>query len=422
MKLAKRSQLTLFLISPLFLSSVFAQILPLDSVLAAIESRNPEIKMFDAQIKAMNSYATGAKSWDAPQVATGFFMTPYNRSMWQPDPSMYSSGMGSYMISVQQMIPNAGKLNANKTYMESMSTVETQNKLFVRNKLFADAKTSYYELVVLLKKQKVLSESETLLKFVIQTTELRYPYNQEKLGSIYKGKAQLAEIQSMLLMIRNEANQKEVMLNTLMNRNKTAAMNPDTSYVIKNYELDLADTTMISTQRSDLKAIDNTITSLKAKQKFEDAKRLPDFGLKYDHMFTFGNQPQLFSLMGMITIPIAPWSSKMYKSSVTGLGYEMQALQSQKQSIVNEANGQLQALKIKIGFQKQQLILYEKSILPALRKNYQVLLLSYEQNTEDLFMVLDAIQMLKMNQLAYLDQLEQLLTLQTEYEKEIERR
>ena len=139
-------------------------------------------------------------------------------------------------------------------------------------------------------------------------------------------------------------------------------------------------------------------------------------------MYTFGNQPQLYSLMGMMSIPIAPWSRKMYKANISALDFEVQALQIQKQSIANETTGKLQLLKTKINFQKQQLKLYEENILPSLRKNYQSSLLSYEQNTGDLFVVLDAIQMLKMSQLTYLDQLQQLLTLQTEYEKEIEQR
>ncbi|MCX6182133.1 MAG: TolC family protein, partial [Bacteroidetes bacterium] len=129
-----------------------------------------------------------------------------------------------------------------------------------------------------------------------------------------------------------------------------------------------------------------------------------------------------FTLMGMMTIPIAPWSSKSYSANVSAIDFEIDALEIQKQGIVNEAVGKLEGLKSKIHFQKQQLKLYEESILLSLRKNYQALLLSYEQNTEELFMVLDAIQMLKMNQLAYLDQLQMLLTLQTEYEKEIEQR
>ncbi len=406
----------------LFFNVSCAQILTLDSVLNIIERDNPELKMYDAQINAADTYAEGATAWDAPQIGTGFFMTPYNPMMWKANPSAYNSGMGSYMLSIKQMIPNPQKLEANKTYMESMSSVEKQNKNFVRNMLFAEAKGNYNELVVLKKKQEIVKESENLLKLVIQTTEIRYQYNQEKIGSIYKAKAQLAELQSMLLMYENEIKEKMIMLNTLMNREKSKSFQIDSTYFIKQYDTEIIDTSSLSFLRSDLKAIDQSINLLKAKQQMAKSERLPDFGVSYDHMFTFGTQPQLFTLMGMMTIPIAPWSSKSYTSTVSAIDFEIDALEIQKQGVVNEAVGKLEGLKSKIGFQKQQIKLYEESILPSLRKNYQALLLSYEQNTEELFMVLDAIQMLKMNQLAYLDQLQTLLTLQTEYEKEIEQR
>ncbi|MFN5443248.1 MAG: TolC family protein, partial [Crocinitomicaceae bacterium] len=120
--------------------NVNAQLLSLDSILTIIEQNNPELKMFNAQISAMDAYAQGAKSWDAPQVGTGFFMTPYNPMMWKADKANYNNGMGSYMLSVQQMIPNQTKLKANETYMKSMSGVEKENKNFIRNQLLSDAK------------------------------------------------------------------------------------------------------------------------------------------------------------------------------------------------------------------------------------------------------------------------------------------
>ena len=160
----------------------------------------------------------------------------------------------------------------------------------------------------------------------------------------------------------------------------------------------------------------------KLKQQYEYSKRRPDFGLRYDHMFAFGDNPNLFSLMGMFTIPIVPWSSKMYKSNVAGLNFELQGYQKQKESIVNEVAAKLQMLKIQLSNKKKQLKLYETGIIPALTKNYKIVLLAYEQNTEDLFIVLDAIQNLQMTQIEYLEQLNELLQLQIEYEKQVEQK
>ena len=122
----------------------------------------------------------------------------------------------------------------------------------------------------------------------------------------------------------------------------------------------------------------------------------------------------------MMTIPIAPWSSKMYKSSVAGLNYEIEVVRNQQQTLVNNTSGFIQSLKSQIKNKKQQIGLYDKTIIPSMRKNYQVTLLAYEQNTEDLFMALDAWQNIKVAQLGYFDLLNDLLQLQVQYEKQLE--
>jgi len=403
---------------PFWSQKAAAQVLTIDSVLNAIEKNHPELKMYDAQINAYNAYAKGAKSLEPPQAGAGFFMTPYNTQMWKPD--AMSNGMGSFMISAQQMFSNPKKLNANSTYMQSMSNVEKEMKGATKNEMFSMAKMSFSEWQVMKEKLKILNESEELLSYIIQSTEIRYTYGMDKLNAYYKAKAMLGDIQQMKIMTETEIKQKMIELNTLMIRNKELEFDIDTTFILKNYETSVTDTTIITTNRSDYKALSQNVNLLRNKQLYERSKRLPDFGVKYDHMLAFGTQPQQFSLMGMVTIPIAPWSSKMYKSSVAGLNYEIEAVKNQQQALLNDASGFIQSIKSQIKNKKQQISLYEKTIIPSMRKNYQATLLAYEQNTEELFMALDAWQNLKVSQLGYLDLLNDLLQLQIQYEKQLE--
>lgn len=388
-----------------------AQILNLDSIKTIIEKQNPMLSMYDMQIKASDAYAVGAKSWEPPQIGTGLYMTPYT----------FEKNMGSYMISIQQMIPNPAKLKASQKYMQSMSAVDIQNKNVQKNNLFSLAKMDYFEWVILKKKRIVLSESEELLQYMINVSEIRYPLEQEKLGNIYKAKAGLGELQSMQLMVDNEIMQKQISLNTLMNRDKNTSFDIDTSIVIVNYEESNMDTSAISHYRSDIKAIDQEINVSVLKQKVERSKSKPDFGIRYDNMFAFGNQPFQFSIMGMITIPIAPWSSKMYKANIEGVKYEILSFKKQKESMINEVSGMLRSFSSQIKSKKQQVSLYKNNIIPALEKNYKTSMLAYEQNTEDLFTVLDAWQTLKMAKIEHLNQLKELLLLQVKYEELIEK-
>jgi len=413
----KRLVLLLFILSSV---SAKGQMLSLDSILKAIEVNHPLLKKYDAKIQAYNNYASGAKALDPPQVGAGFFMTPYNPEMWRSDEMTGSEGMGSFMISAQQMFMSRKKLNANEKYMQSMADADKEMKSAMRNEIFSMAKMNYYEWLMMKKKLQLLDQSEELLKYILKSAEIRYTYGMDKLNAYYKAKAMLGDNENMRLMVQFEIQRKIIALNTLMVRKSELVFDIDTIYIIRNYEQLPTDTNMLANKRSDFKFLNQNINVLKAKQNYERSKLRPDFGIKYDHMVPFGTQPKQFSLMAMITIPIVPWSSAMYKSSVAALNYEIQSVKYEQQSLVNNAVGELESIKEQIRQKKMQIGLYEKNIIPSMIKNYQTELIAYEQNKEELFMVLDAWQNLKTVQFALYDLINELLLLQVNYERELE--
>lgn len=400
--------------------SLQAQILTLDSVLTVISFKNPELRSYESRIRSASEYASGAKSFDPPQIGAGFFMTPYNPMMWQADDMTGSQGMGSFMLSAEQMFMNRQKRRANGNVMLGMANVDRQMQGAMKNEMFAMAKMSYYMWVILQKKLAVIDESEKLLDYLVKSAQLRYTHGMDKLSAFYKSQAMLSEMKSMRLMTEFEIQQQRITLNTLMNRNKETQFMVDTSLSALRKEIQGFDSTNIVEQKSEYKLLTENMNLLKAKQDLERAKLKPDFGIKYDHMVGFGRQPQQFSLMGMLTIPIAPWSSKMYKSSIRGLNFEIEALGYQQQAVLNNIAGILSSYREQIKTKEQQLELYSSQIIPAMRKNYEVSLIAFEQNNEELFMTLDAWQNLKLIQLNYYDMIYQLIELRVKYEKELE--
>lgn len=394
-----------------------AQIVSLDNILSTIKTDNPQLKMFDADIQSMDAAAKGAKSWMAPQVETGFFMTPYNTKMWKADEM--SPGMGSYMIGVSQMIPNAKKQNAEYKYMNAMSSVEKENKNYTLNQLYAIAKTNYYQWLVLNKKVKVANDNLLLLKYMIKSMEIRYQYNMDKLPTYYKAKSQYNELESMIIMLQNDISQKRIMLNTLMSRDKNMVFEIEEAFELKEYNSQLLDTSSISKNRSDINAIKRTMEVNQLKIDAEKSKFLPEFGVKYDHMFAFGQQPQQFSLMGMMTIPM-PWSTKMNKANISSFQIKNESLNWQKQMILNETVGMISGMNTELSNLNKQYNISEKSIIPSLRKNYDTAVLAWQNNTGDLFIVLDAWEALNMAQMDALDKLQSILNTQVEIEKQLE--
>jgi outer membrane protein TolC len=399
--------------------TAYAQQLTLDSILNEINKSNPQLKMYDADIRSMDEAAKGAKSWMAPEVSSGLYMVPYNTKMWKKN-EMGGTGMGQYMVAAQQNIPNPKRLNADAKYMESMSSVEKQRKKAARNELYAEAKRNYYDWMIMKKKLSILEQDERLVNFMIKNAELRYKNGLGKIGAYYKAKAAVGNIQNMRIMLENDIKLKQFALNTLMFRDKETPFEIDTTYSIKDFSNITFDSATFVNARSDIKAIDNDINNTYLKQNTERTRLLPEFSVQYGHMFGFGGLPAQFTLMGMVRLPMAAWSSKMNKANIQSLKWKAESLSEQRKMIINEASGMGSRMGYEIASKKKQIKLYEDNIIPAVRRNYQSMQLGYEQNTEELFMLFDAWETLNMTQLEYIDQLQQLLQMQVELERILE--
>ena len=368
----------------------------------------------------MDEAAKGARSWMPPQFGVGQFMTPYNVNLWHREGDI--PGMGSVMFSGEQMIANKRKLDADEAYMKAMSSVEKEKKNATLNELINDAKQFYYEWIILKKKLVILAENEKILDFMIKNAEIRYKNGLEKISAYYKAKAALGIIKNMQLMFENDSKEKRIRINALMGRNAMIDFDIDTVYQLKDYSPVVFDSTLFYSNRSDLKAIDKDINLTWLKQQTEKQSLKPQFGIRYDNMIGFGGQPMQYTIMGMVKIPIAKWSSKMNKANIESLKWKAGALQAQKEMMLNEYSGMAYSMRNELELKKKQMKLYEENIIPALKNNYKTMQLGYEQNTEELFMLYDAWETLNMTQLEYTELLNQVLKLQVTLERIMEKK
>lgn len=402
----------------LFLSfQLNAQIVTLDSVLQVIDRRSPMLQEYDNKVKALDEYSTGAKSWMAPMVGAGTFMTPYPNQML-----MDERDKGAWMFSIEQEIPNPAKLNANKSYLQSRAGVEKEGRSVQFNSLRTEAKTYYYQWLVAEEKLSVLMENERIMDLMLKLAMLRYPYNQGSLGNVYKAEGRLNEVQNMLLMTKGDIEENSFRLKALMNLPPSDSIMIDTATVVDfHFDQIINDTTALSNQRSDIRQIDQTIEVMHLNQQLQRFQAKPDFKIRFDHMQPIGNMPTQFTAMAMVSIPIAPWSSKMYKAEVKGMQYDIEAMKKGREAILLEARGMLAGMANQIIRMKQQLENYDTKIIPALRKNYQTLMLAYEENREQLPIVIDGWEAMNMVQMEYLNKREEYYKMIISYEKELEK-
>jgi len=390
-----------------------AQVVTLEEAIEVVSRQNPMLTPFETRAQALSISAEGAKSWMAPMVGVGTFMTPY------PGQEVMDMDKGSVMVSVEQQIPSAGRLNATSKYLASQANIQRAARLRQLNLLRTETRMTYFRWLVSEKRRGVLKEDLQHLELMQKLAEVRYPYNQGSLGEIYKLTGKIAEANNKIDLNESDIREARSRLLSLMNLPDNNSLLIDTTTVIA--PATLSDSAGLYARRSDILELNQRIHATELGRSAQLAQGKPEIKLRFDHMQPLGDgMPKQFTAMAMVSIPIAPWSSRMYKSEARAMEYDIQAMKEERVAIMNEYSGRLTGMSHKLQAMQKQLLGYRQSILPALEKNFQTTLLAYEENRAQLTMVLDGWEALNMMEFAYFEKLESYYTLIADYEKELE--
>jgi len=131
--------------------------------------------------------------------------------------------------------------------------------------------------------------------------------------------------------------------------------------------------------------------------------------------------PKQYSLMGMISIPIAPWASKMYKNEVKAMELNVQSMQMEKAGMLQETQGMLYGMETEILSMQEHIAATESKILPLLQRTLDADFLSYQENKLELPVIINDWEALTMAQADLLNEKLRYYEMIVEYEKELYR-
>lgn len=397
-------------------SSLFAQdFISIDSVLKTIEANNTELKIYNEQIKQQDALAESAGAWKAPKIGAGTFMTPYNN--FGRESNLRD---GAFMITAEQEILNRSKSESEKAYLSVQSSITKARKANNLNELKALARSYYYEIILEERKADFIKKNIEVLSNLKKVANIRYTYNKADLAQIYALDAKVYDANNKLTTALANAHIGKIRLNVLMNRNYNTPLKLDTALNISHYLVENVDS--IVANRSVMQQTKAQINSLQLANKMIANEAKPNFSISFDHMFPYNNMMgNKFSLMAGISIPIAPWSAKGYKSKLRANDFEQNALQLEKDNLQNKLTGLIKSYEQHLAHISIELETYQKHILPSLQKSYKVILLNYQENKTDLNAVLNNWKELNDAQIDYLNLYNDYFKMYVEYEKNVER-
>lgn len=393
------------------------QPLSLDTILKKIDENSPLLKTYALKAESYKHRAEAGSAWMAPMVGAGTFMTPYPGQQVMDD-----SDKGSIMFQLEQEIPNPSKLNAQKRYAASKGDVELAGRGVALNALKARAKNLYYGWIIASQRIKVLEENGKTMQMMKKIEEIRYPYNRSQLSGVYRAAAKIEENANMIRMQQGEIAKAKAWLNTLMNEPPGKVIAIDTTMLPAFKPEAGIDTMLLAGQRKDILQMEQNIRSMQLGVKAMKSQSKPDFKVRIDHMSPLGGMmPKAYSIMGMVSIPVAPWSAKMYKSEVKAMNYEIQAMEQERVGMLQESQGMLTGMQYEIESMQNRITAMEDKIIPALRRTMEADFVNYQENKQEAMAVMNSWEALTMMQINVLDEKMKLYQMIVDYEKELYR-
>lgn len=391
------------------------EVLSLSEIIQKIDSNNILLKTYGLKAEGYQYSADAATAWMPPMVGVGTYMTPYPLQK-----TMDGSDKGSVMLRLEQEIPNGKKLQAKKNYIQSQGTIENANRAVTLNDLKAQAKTQYFNWLIAQDKINIIQQNEKVLEMMKKIEEVRYPYNQSQLSTVYRAEAEIQKNRNMLLMPRGDIAKAKAWLNALMNRPGNADFRIDTTYEPRFVAAAYYDTVSLATQRKDVLRMNESIRSMQLNIEAMKLERKPSFRIQFDHMSPLSSMmPKAYSVMGMVSIPIAPWSKKMYQSEIKSMQSNINAMEQERSAMLQETQGMLYGMQVQIQTMQQRIRSMEEKVIPALQKTFDASFITYQENKLTLTVVLDNWEALNMMQLDVLDEKQKLYQMIIDYEKEL---
>ncbi|MFD1628422.1 TolC family protein [Pseudopedobacter beijingensis] len=391
--------------------------LGLEQIIAEISKNNLQLQALGHKAESQQAQTEGAKAWMAPMIGAGTFMAPYPGQKLMND-----ADKGSLMFSLEQAIPTFGINKSKEKYYASLSETTEARKNMALNDLKAIAKENYWNIAISKQKISLLKENIDILKTMKKLGEIRYQYNKGNLSQIYKTEGRIAETENILDEIQNEIAVSKININILMYRAYHLNFDIEDGNISEYLPKQLIDTAFLTQHSSAIKMADTEIKSMHLESELIKKQANPEISLKFDHMSSFSSMmPQQYSAMAMLSIPIAPWSSKSYKSSLKTNKLEIESLQKERDFQINSLIGAAQGLEKNIINTNKIIAKYNSSVLPNMKKSLNALLLDYQENKEELSNVIDGWETLNKIHQDYINQLQKLSKLIIDYEKIIEK-
>jgi len=279
----------------------------------------------------------------------------------------FNSNKFDTKISVNQTIPFPKVFQAQRAVYEAQANKLNSESKWTEIEIKAHVKNVFYEYLVLVEKEKLLSNAKTLFENYYQKSKLRFEKGESDVLEKISAESQLKEIEIQINELLQQKKQLIISFNYLLN--DTLKYAPFNEGVKMNF---VNQSNVMTAQHSLLESYENEKTVLGALQQAEQTKLLPELTLGVNNQSIIGwqkirNNEEYFNATKRFTSGVVglniPIFQKSIKGKVKSFSYLMDQNELLKQQKEKELNQQFDMLQQEIISKKETIESYENALL-----------------------------------------------------------
>lgn len=342
-----------FLTGLLFLFFGSAKAQTLEDYLQLAAENNPEIKAAYAEFEAALQEAPQVKSLPDPTLTVAAFG------------NMIEPGMGSIdaRFQLMQMFPWFGTLGAREDVANLMAEAKFQAFLDVRNRLFFEVSSKYYQLY----------ELDRQVRFQRENQEILQNYKDLALSRVSAGSGALSDVLQTDLLRNESVTALEVLelrrtsvvaqFNALLNRNRSEEVSLPEELEITP-ENAIFDTPVAANPQ--LAEMEQMAASARAQEELARKEGLPMLGVGLDYMI-MGKSGEMDmeggsdAIMPMFSISLPIFRGK-YKAARKQAEFMAESYEQRRNNMQNMLSAEMEAAVFEVREAQAMLQLYERQV------------------------------------------------------------
>lgn len=368
--------------------SSLAQELVLDSLIAEALRVNPDISAARLRYEAFEARVPQVGSWPDPMAKATVSNVPTDS--W----SMNRTPMSGLEFMVTQNIPFPGKLGLKKNAARNLAKKATKDYESAKDFVISELKQNYYQLYLLHKSIEITQKNKVLLQDFAKIASTRYSVGKGVQQDVLKAQVEVSKMTDKLISQQEMRKMVQAKMNILLDRNPQEPLGKPEKLGFRDLEHSEEELQNMALESNPaLQGMDFLVKATRSSYRLAHREYWPDFSFSVSYRFRDEVRMDpvtgvnFFSASVGINIPLYFWSKQSKKVQEKRLDWESAG--QKYESVKNNAKFGVSRLFYSLGKFREEIELYQTSILPQARQSLESAKSGYQVDKVDFVTLLN---------------------------------